>query len=166
MPSIGYRTQVKFWLNLDKDVEYEVAQIVENLKAGKQFAPTIRNAIRLINDLRAGRVAVLQELFPWVFDAIAQQIEERKPQREHIIENKLSRIEELMRSHSLAVVSAESGRIKNGNSTSSQSFMQAIGTLQVVNDPEENALSAQETRANFTQGIGDLFAEDDDIWDD
>ena len=41
-----------------------VAEHIQKLKSERAFTSTIRDGIRLIVDLRAGRVDVLRELFP------------------------------------------------------------------------------------------------------
>ena len=56
----------KFWLDFDKDEELLIAEEIDHLKKNRTFTKTIRDGIRLIGDLRRGRVAVLFELFPWV----------------------------------------------------------------------------------------------------
>lgn len=66
----GFRMQFKFWLDTTKTEEYQIAEAVEELKQKRTFAKTIRDGIRLVLDLRAGRWEVLRELFPWVVDAI------------------------------------------------------------------------------------------------
>lgn len=61
-----YRLRFPFWLDMNKPQERELADTVEILKNERLFASTIRDGIRLICDLRAGRLDVLFELFPWV----------------------------------------------------------------------------------------------------
>ncbi len=60
------RVQFRFWLDVVKDAEASLAQEVQHLKSRRAFQPTIRDAIRLILDLRNGSTDVLHELFPWV----------------------------------------------------------------------------------------------------
>lgn len=58
---IGYT----FWLDLKKPQEEKLSDVIELLKNKRSFASTIRDGLRLIHDLREGRVDVLHELFPW-----------------------------------------------------------------------------------------------------
>ena len=61
-----FRMRYQFWLDLTKNGELWLADEIENLKNQRLFAQTIRDGIRLIADLRAGRTGVLFELFPWL----------------------------------------------------------------------------------------------------
>lgn len=64
-----YRLQFKFWLNARLDSDDDLAVALEDLKTTKQYTQTIRDGVRLVLDLRAGRVGVLKELFPWVLES-------------------------------------------------------------------------------------------------
>jgi len=68
MIGIGNREKFSFWLDLRKDDQFLLADMIYVLKKKRQFASTIRDGIRLVTSLRAGRVNVLLELFPWVVD--------------------------------------------------------------------------------------------------
>jgi hypothetical protein len=68
------RVQFKFWLDILKDEQFELSMEMMLLKKRRKFTTTIRDAMRLILDLRAGRIDVLLELFPFVRDAIAREI--------------------------------------------------------------------------------------------
>lgn len=68
------RAQFRFWLNIMKDPEFELAQEIVLMKKRKKFTATIKDGLRLILDLRAGRLDVLLELFPWVKDAVMQEV--------------------------------------------------------------------------------------------
>lgn len=58
-----------FWLDVNKPDEQELAEYVGDLKEQRSFVSTIRDGLRLVRDLRAGRTDVLRELFPWVFES-------------------------------------------------------------------------------------------------
>lgn len=75
MATDRFRMGFKFWLNVDNEAEHNIAEKIEALKARRTFAKTIRDGIRLICDLRAGRWDVLRELFPWVIDAIYDAVQ-------------------------------------------------------------------------------------------
>ena len=66
-----WRGQFRFWLDANKPDQFSIGQYLMALKSERKFAPTIRDAIRLIRDLRAGNTAVLCELFPWIPAAFA-----------------------------------------------------------------------------------------------
>lgn len=59
-----FRQQYVFWLDMNKSDEAALADKIAKLKTCRQFAKTIRDGIRLIEDLRAGRLEVLFALFP------------------------------------------------------------------------------------------------------
>lgn len=61
-----FRLRFTFWLDMLNDEEQSLADYVEELKTRRSFAKTIRDGLRLVRDLRAGKVDVLFELFPWV----------------------------------------------------------------------------------------------------
>ena len=64
-----FRLRFTFWLDMRKTDEAELAETIETLKLNRNFAATVRDGIRLICDLRAGKTDVLFELFPWLKDA-------------------------------------------------------------------------------------------------
>lgn len=88
-----WRGQFRFWLDANKPDELAIGQGLMDLKARRQFAPAIRNALRLWLDLRAGKVDVLLALFPWVADAFNQATQ---PAPMTNIEQQLERLEQLM----------------------------------------------------------------------
>lgn len=61
-----FRLRFPFWLDLLKPDEAALAETIDTLKSQRAFASSIRDGLRLIVDLRAGRLDVLLELFPWV----------------------------------------------------------------------------------------------------
>lgn len=68
MPQNRYRLRFVFWLDMLRPDELKLADKIELLKNERLFAKTIRDGIRLVVDLREGRVDVLRELFPWVLE--------------------------------------------------------------------------------------------------
>jgi len=60
-----FRLRFPFWLDLHKPDEAALAETIETLKTQRAFASSIRDGLRLIVDLRAGRLDVLFELFPF-----------------------------------------------------------------------------------------------------
>jgi len=92
----GTRERFLFWLDIANDENFAIADMITQLKAERKFTRTIRDGIRLIVDLRRGRVEVLEELFPWVFDAVARQLEEERSTQTNDIQCQLERIEQLI----------------------------------------------------------------------
>lgn len=70
------RFQFKFWLDVVKPGQMALAERLDELRPARQFAPTVRNALRLFFDLSDGKTDVLKEIFPWVLE-VAQDTPER-----------------------------------------------------------------------------------------
>lgn len=66
MSNSTHRLRFNFWLNMEKPEEELIADKIEGLKNERSFSSVIRDGIRLICDLREGKLDVLFELFPWV----------------------------------------------------------------------------------------------------
>ena len=76
----------RFWLDVNKPEEHQLAEHLEKLKRKRQFSRTIRDSLRLFLDLKAGKTDVLQELFPGIapqmdFAAIIQQAADASAER-------------------------------------------------------------------------------------
>lgn len=67
----SFRLRFTFWLDLNAPAENDLADYVEDLKAKRSFVKTIRDGLRLMRDLRAGKTDVLCELFPFVAQQLA-----------------------------------------------------------------------------------------------
>lgn len=61
-----FRERFNFWLDLSKQVEYDLADAIHQLKHTRQFASTVRDGLRLILTLRLGDTSVLESLFPGI----------------------------------------------------------------------------------------------------
>lgn len=66
------RYRYSIWLDSDKDDELLLMDNLDNLKKSRLYSKTIRDGVRLLLDLRAGRTDVLAELFPWAVQGGAQ----------------------------------------------------------------------------------------------
>lgn len=73
MATKRFRLKFMFWLDLTKDDEYELAEQIDVLKQQRRFVETIRDGIRLVVDLRAGRTERLFAMFPWLLGEIDRQ---------------------------------------------------------------------------------------------
>ena len=97
-----YRLGFKFWLNTNNSEEEKLAEQIKSLKRKRSFSKTVRDGIRLICSLRDGRLDVLQQLFPWVWDQITLEVQANQPKSEespsrHVIHTQLQRLEEILR---------------------------------------------------------------------
>ncbi len=158
------RYQFKFWLDCSKDGELLLAESIDDLKRKRSFASTIRDALRLILDLRAGRIDLLLEFFPFVVDAIRPpESDKNTGSGAGVNADILPHIERLEK----LILSS------NGNAGSGQAvkplpdFELPVGSIFAVANTQEKKASAGEARAAFTGGMGNLFGgDDDDLWDD
>ena len=91
-----FRLQFKFWLDVNKPDEYELAEIIANLKENKTFSKVIRDGIRLIWSLGQGDLVMLTTLFPWVEDAFYQRFMEQQPTSDSALQQQLARLEKLL----------------------------------------------------------------------
>lgn len=96
MSAPRFRLQFKFWLNVNKADEYELASIIDELKQGGSFTKAIRDGLRLIVDLWQGRVEVLLALFPWVEDYFFERFSEARPISDQAIVAQLAKLEQLL----------------------------------------------------------------------
>lgn len=62
------RVQERFWLDANNPTDRALGKWLERLKKQRQFTPTLRNALRLYRDLMHGRLDVLYELFPELWE--------------------------------------------------------------------------------------------------
>lgn len=86
------RERFMFWLDLAREEDFIVADMITHLKNSRRFTATIRDGIRLICDLRRGRLDVLFELFPLLEAKFIGGVEADFS----LLEGKLDRIEALV----------------------------------------------------------------------
>lgn len=92
-----FRLRFVFWLDMKKPAENELAEQIEQLKATRNFSRAIRDGLRLFIDLKNGSIKVLLELFPFVKDAIEQEIREKlESERDVKLEALVSEFREMM----------------------------------------------------------------------
>lgn len=89
-----FRLRHVFWLDVNKPDEAELAETISYLKEQRSFAATIRDGIRLVCDLRAGRLDVLLELFPWMAKELAASHPSDSSTSK--LERQLERLEQMM----------------------------------------------------------------------
>ena len=98
-----FRLKFMFWLDMTKSDELQLADEIEILKEKRLFSQTIRDGIRLINDLRAGRTSILLELFPWIASELAAQ---NQTQHDLVLRQEIDRLRDLILSQ---------GSVSNGS---------------------------------------------------
>ena len=107
-----FRLKFWFWLDITKPIEHELAKEIEILRRERKFASAVRDGIRLVRDLRAGRTDVLFSLFPWVREA-AQQPENNTT----ALEAQLARLELLMTTQTAQPIAASSEKFPSAGPT-------------------------------------------------
>jgi hypothetical protein len=90
------RGRFTFWLDYNKDQQLILAETIDELKRKRTFVQTIRDGIRLICDLRAGRLEVLFEMFPWVKVELLAQAQPQRTAGEADLQRQLARLEKLL----------------------------------------------------------------------
>lgn len=99
MVAKSYRVQHKFWLDITREEQDRLDEQIRRLKQERTFVATIRDGIRLMCDLRRGKLDVLFELFPWVraeFLDYMQALQPDKSATEQRLEQQLARLEKLL----------------------------------------------------------------------
>jgi len=69
----SYRLMFRFWLDANKDDEYELAEDIEQLKQERSFSRAIRQGLMLWQSLKNKDVGYLLELFPFVAEALQSE---------------------------------------------------------------------------------------------
>jgi hypothetical protein len=88
------RGRYAFWLDYNKDEQLGLAETIDELKRTRKFVSTIRDGIRLICDLRAGRLETLFELFPWIKVEFLAGVQPQETAGERALREQLARIEQ------------------------------------------------------------------------
>ncbi len=136
-----FRLRFTFWLDLNKPDENLIAEMIDDLKIGKLFAKTIRDGIRLIYDLRAGRLDTLFELFPWVQEALT------KPTAITDVSTGAGQLEEIKSILELVVRQQTSGGYMI--QSSSQTLQKPLPIPPVAEVKASAPVSADEIASNF-----------------
>lgn len=95
------RHQLRFWLDVTKTEEDQLAEQVASLKKNRQFADYVRNGLRLMLSLAAGEVDVLIELFPWIVEkfngqAVGLQVAPAPAASTHELEKRIEYLQQLI----------------------------------------------------------------------
>jgi hypothetical protein len=93
-----------FWLNLNDEDQYRLAETIEALKEARLFSKAIRDGLRIMAGLLQGDIDPLLTLYPWIIDAIlvryGQPVKPTKnsdtPSGGDGLEHKIDRLEQLI----------------------------------------------------------------------
>ena len=96
MAKSRFRLQYKFWLDLNKPEEHNLAEAIEDLKEQRAFIRAVRDGIRLVVDLWNGNLDVLLELFPGVEEAFYERFQQQQPASDASLQEQLARLESLL----------------------------------------------------------------------
>ena len=82
-----FRKRFMFWLNINNPRDFEIAQLIADLKRKGLFTKTIRDGIKLICSLREGRVDVLLKMFPFVAQYFQSQLHAQQQQQYELMQD-------------------------------------------------------------------------------
>lgn len=100
----GIRIKQEFWLFKNKLEDRRLIAYCDDLRAARNFLPTLRDALMLIMDLRNGRTDVLVSLFPDVPMAFQQTN----------LQSEFDRLAELIAARPIAAASTSIGGVSTG----------------------------------------------------
>ena len=150
-----FRLRFTFWLDVNKQDEYDLAETIETLKTNKLFAKTIRDGIKLVVSLMDGRLDLLFDMYPWV----REEFEKRSALRtSQALEAQLTRIEYLMGQGITIPVDTKAQQ----NSTGSKSLkVPALSLPRFEDDDEQDTLIITKTQGtdsamNFVNTLRNL----------
>lgn len=89
------RKEVKFWFDLSKPEQNELASWLFSLKSARQFAPTIRAALTIWRELLMGQLDTLLTYFPFVSEALAVPQDDYTAHLEHELADTRARLDYL-----------------------------------------------------------------------
>src|SRR5688572_12433263 len=90
-----WRGQFRFWLDGYKANERELGEFLLKLKQQRNFAKFMRDAVRLLKDLREGKTDVLLEMFPHIQDALTAHVQLAPTTTNAAVKAQLDRLERL-----------------------------------------------------------------------
>lgn len=147
-----------FWLDVRHDDQLMLCEALDDLKAERKYAPTIRDALKLILSLRERRIDFLLDLFPWVEEYFRAKFatQESPANREfaEILRTQSAILEQLAQRPSVpAMTTSRAGVNVPEIDLSASIFAEDAGPVE---------------RGNLAANMGDLFADDDDddLFDD
>ncbi len=120
-----FRLKYLFWLDVNKEDEYAIAELIDELKEKRSFTRAIRDGIRLICDLRDGSTEVLFELFPWIRSELSQPERVGETPAEIAIREQLERVEKLI--------------VEQGAVPVSSAAPTGLGGIKAMNTPQFDA---------------------------
>jgi len=149
MPDKRRRYQFRFWLDITKPDELAIGQELETLKKRRQFARTIRDALRLFVSLSRGDVSVLRELFP----AVVAELETSKTQ---------PATGDLIQAITTQTLILERLAAGNSNGDGHTAERPALPAPELPSPFVAASVDPDESRRNFAASLGNLFSEDND----
>lgn len=150
------RGRFTFWLDYNKDEELLLADAIDDLKRKRRFVTTIRDGIRLICDLRQGRVEVLFELFPWVKSEWLASSQPQETAGERALKEQLARIEQqLIQQGNTLIRLPASDQASHQLTTGPKAMNVPKFNLPVLDDDDETdiLISPSTARSNSAQNF-------------
>ena len=147
-----FRLQVRFWLDLHKAEESELADLIADLKQERTFSRVVRDGIRLMVDLGRGNLDTLVALFPWVEEAFYERFTAKQQTSDAALKDQLARLERLLIEQGnlpIASVSAPAPAVNGGpkplkvSPVAAPVFDDDDGAELVIKKAKSDGLSAQ-----------------------
>lgn len=146
MATERYRMRFDFQLNVSKEDEHAIAEQIAMLKQQGLYSKTVRDGIRLVSDLRDGKLDILFDQFPWVRAEFLEYMTSVQPQKsdtEIHIQNQLARIEEL-----LANTETPGSASKKGSEAGGPKAMKVPPVAKPVFDLDDIELDIKKAKSN------------------
>ena len=153
-PVLSYRVQQRFWLDIARPAEDKLNREIEKMKKNRTFASTMRDSLRLIVDLREGKLDVLCELFPWV----AEQLQ--KPAVQVVQPTPSDQFNDILKElNRLRTVVEQRGQVMPALPSLPFSLVVEVDPNADTRPMQPVAAVANMSRQNFAASIGDMFAD-------
>lgn len=142
------RLQWRFWLDTTKPEQEELAYRLQDEIEKRKCQPIIRDALALFFSLRDNRIDLLKRLFPFLIERLREEVRyEMQSEKHEAIYTEFMLM--LQQGRVLAPVEHEIPKLDTGISIFS-----------------EEKIDPSEARNNFASGMGNLFDDDEDLFDD
>lgn len=143
------RRKFDFCLNINRPVDYQLSEDIKRMKTQREYTQNIRDGLRLIQDLNAGRMDVLFELYPWVKERIQPSV--LASDQFAILMNQVAVLNDRLQDVPVQPLD---------RAVMPQLQFDDADTV-IVNDPD----AGTRARENFASSMGNLFDDDDPFAD-
>ena len=170
MTNTRYRVQHRFWLDIVKDDQDELDQWIHHLKETRRWTVTVVQHLKLAHDIHVGDMESaknrLETISPELVEAIREEERQRiKSENQDAIIDAIYAQKEALAQQVEALKAMLSLGVRQSVSTVSQP-LPALEAGSIFAEGGDDTVSSGEARTTFAEGFGDLFEDDEDLWDD